>query len=98
MKIFILLFLFSLPTLVRAECYDSEIAPLVFSEQDISLDFIDSPVYEIADYINARCQEFIDPIEVKHPDKLLSLNFEIIRCENAAAVIYDFDSSHGTNF
>jgi hypothetical protein len=57
-----------------------------------SLSFVETPVIDVAKYINSKCKGYIEPLAVKKPDALISVNFETIGCECAAAIVRDFDS------
>ena len=87
------LMLFSVP--IFADCDDSN--PKIYSRSalDIALDFYDARVSDVIEYINSECQDRIDPIESSNPEALITLKFEAIPCEGAAAIIKDFDSRAG---
>lgn len=59
---------------------------------EISLHFDDVPVSEVVDYINSECKEYLEPIGIRNPDAIITVNFEAINCDGSAVIIKDFDS------
>ena len=92
MKLLLFVLAMSISISTRAGCEDGP-HEYVKGPDDITIEFYDTPVSAVVEHINAQCEGRMDPITTSRPDDLISLNFEIIHCEAAAAVIEDFDSS-----
>lgn len=75
-----------------ASCDNADIHSPIKLPGDISLNFNDALVSEVVAHINSECKERMKSIEVKNPAALITLNFEAIGCESAAAIIKDYDS------
>ncbi len=92
MKIFLLSLAIIISAPSYAEC-DNSTKKYPKQPGEISVSFKDAQASEVVEHINSACEEYIEPITTTRPEDLISLNFEAIRCESAAAIIQDFDSS-----